>query len=239
MRVQIAQIICVLLMSLGSASGENRVLPMIDKSAPGSPLENTGSVTLTENLNHEDKVVISHSDDWTVKNISGKPIVALVETLIIQDNERIIIDNSSQYDAFFHPQLMDSGQTISFSKELELSARYVLDSAPASPSCQVIVRWVQFADGSTFGDSTFAKELFADRAAILQGLRRLRDAYVNGGSEKFVEQLQERLIRPTADAYIGHIRDVQQKHGTEAAIVTLTTHLTIGEERTKLFERPQ
>jgi hypothetical protein len=90
---------------------------------------------------------------------------------------------------------MDSGQTISFSKELELSAKYALDSAPASSSCQVIVRWVQFADGSTLGDSTFAKELFADRAAILQGLRRLRDAYVNGGSEKFVEPLQERLIR--------------------------------------------
>jgi len=58
---------------------------------------------------------------------------------------------------FFIPNSWIPDRLSLFSKELELSAKYVLNSAPASPSCQVIVRWVQFADRSTFGDRTFAK----------------------------------------------------------------------------------
>jgi hypothetical protein len=81
-KMRIAQI-CLLLLGLGTASGEETVLPIVNNSASRSPVENTGRVTLTESNTDDGKAVISHSDDW--QNISGKPSVAMVETLLIRN----------------------------------------------------------------------------------------------------------------------------------------------------------
>lgn len=108
-----------------------------------------------------------------------------------------------------------------------------------SPRSEVVVRWVQFSDGSTIGDSGYARELLASREVVLKNLRLLKEAYVNGGAEKFDERLKERIEPPVADAYIDHIRVVAQMHGTENAVETLEMHLDIGEQRSRLFTGSQ
>jgi hypothetical protein len=222
----------ILLLSVGVGRGEERVLQIVDKLVAGSPVGNVGSTTFSVRSVDGGRLAISHLDDWTAKNMSQKPIVAMVESLVIRDDNGVLIDRKAQYDAFFHPQVIDPGKTVPFSQDY--FGEHIMDpryQSPIAPSAEVIVRWVQFLDGTTFGDSSYAEQLLADRAAVMTALKHLREVYITEGPEKFSEQLKQRASTPVADAYINHIRTVQQKRGTQVAIDTLMTHLSVGEAR--------
>jgi hypothetical protein len=230
-----SSLISVLLLYLGIAAAQDKVLAIIDQSASGSPLENTGNVTLSETAMGEGRASVSHSDDWTVKNLSQKPIVAIVETLVVRDEVRETVRRTAQYDAFFQPDLVEPGHVISFS-EPSTDNKHLLSKSSAyvpadSPVCEVTVRWVQFADGSTFGDSSYAKGILEFRAATMKVLQHLKEVYINEGQEKFSEQLQDQVNPPEADGFLQHIRNLQRKHGTQKAAETLEMHLNTGEQR--------
>lgn len=236
---RLSRLVCGLLLLLGTAVAQERVLRILDQLPSASPVENTGTVQFTETALGAGRIEVSHSDDWTVKNISPKPIIALVATLRIGDDNTTRVARQAQYEAFFHPTLVEPGQTISFSHHrLDSQIIESKDLMSVSPSCEVKTRWIQFADGTTFGDAIYAKQLLADRKAILDALKYLRDVYASNGSEKFVEELQRRISPPVVDGYLEHIRTVLQKDGTQSAIQTLEMHLEYGEQRAKLLSPP-
>jgi predicted exporter len=98
----------------------------------------------------------------------------------------------------------------------------------------VTVRWVQFADGTTFGDNSYARPLFEDRTAILKALQQLHEVYLNEGLEKFIEQLQQPVKQPVVDGYLEHIRTLQKQGGAARAVEALETHLNVGQQRADL-----
>jgi hypothetical protein len=51
--------------------------------------------------------------------------------------------------------------------------------------------FVQFADGSTFGDPAGAHDALALRDTIMVGLRELLQSYADGGEEGFAAKLKE------------------------------------------------
>jgi hypothetical protein len=218
-------------------AAEETTISITETITAGSPVQNTGSVTLSEAAIDEKRAVMSHSDEWTVKNVSQKPIVAFVETLLVRDADAVRVERKALYDAFFHPELVAPGETISLSEESHgkqvISAKFI---PPASPTCEVTVRWVQFADGSTFGDSKYAEQLLQDRVAIRGILEHLKDVYTNEGPEKFDEQLQERFHPPDADGYIEEIRIVRRNRGAQKAIDTVTLHLNAAQQRALLCQ---
>jgi hypothetical protein len=66
---------------------EERILPLVEGLGPASIISNIGSVKFSETDIGDGKLLISHSDEWSAKNISQKPIVALVESMrILGDN---------------------------------------------------------------------------------------------------------------------------------------------------------
>jgi hypothetical protein len=145
------------------------------------------------------------------------------------------VERLARFDAFFHPTLVEPGRAISpFSQDF--FGEHIIDSESeyiplVSPRCEVTVRWVQFADGTTFGDNSYARPLLENRATTLKVLQQLNEVYVNEGSEKFAEQLQQRVNPPTADSYLDHIRTLQKRRGTARAVEALQTHLSIAQER--------
>jgi hypothetical protein len=219
-------------------AAEETTISITETTTAGSPVQNTGSVTLSETAIDEKRAVMSHGDDWTVKNVSQKPIVAFVETLLVRDANGVSVERKAQYDAFFHPELVAPGATISLSEESQgkrvIIAKFI--PPPVSPTCEVTVRWVQYADGSTFGDSKYAEQLLQDRVAIRGILEHLKDVYTNEGPEKFDEQLQERFHPPDADGYIEHIRIVRRNRGAQKAIDTVTLHLNVAQQRALLYQ---
>src|SRR5438876_12267757 len=90
------------LLSLGGtlALGQNIAMPIINKSAPGSPIENVGTITMTEKIDngssHDSKVY-----ELTAKNISDKPILMFVEKLLIVYPSGFGETVIKQIDSFF------------------------------------------------------------------------------------------------------------------------------------------
>ena len=71
--------------------------------------------------------------------------------------------------------------------------------APAPPEVRVKTVFVQFDDGSSWGDSQVAADLMRERMETLAYLRALKAAYATGGSEALVETLQQNQPTRTAD----------------------------------------
>ena len=129
---------------------------------------------------------------------------------------------------------MKPGDTV----ELSVGANFGSQIADANPSHRVEplgeVRsgWIQFADGSTFGDPKEAVELLKNRKAILYRLQELDETYKSQGSEKFVAQLQQRVEPPEVDGFFLHLRKYYELERDLAGTVErLEMHLTQGQER--------
>jgi hypothetical protein len=93
---------------------------------------------------------------------------------------------------------------------------------------------VQFADGTTFGDNSYAGPLFENRTAILKALQQLHDVYLTEGLEKFIEQLQQPVKQPDVDGYLEHLRILQKKGRAARAVEALEEHLNVGQQRADL-----
>ena len=208
-----------------AAVGGDVVVTLHDTSPSQSPLASTGTITLSESSS-QGMLLMSHSDAWDVMNRSSKPIVAIVSTAFIQYANGQKGEEQAQYDAFFHYTLLDPGVQITLSSGP--SSQFAAPASsldPAAPSCEVVTRWVEFSDGTTYGDAKYASELLKGRKEIKAGLQRLEQALLTGGPDQFAKALQQTDPSQVADAYIGHLRHVQSKDGTSAAIAALQEHL--------------
>jgi hypothetical protein len=220
--------VCLMLLFV-SAGAEDLVVPIVDKSDSGSPLENEGNITLSEMTNYGTSIR-SHKDQWTVRNKSHKPIITIIETLRIRYASGHIKEVKNQYEAFFGPTLLKPGDAVSFSDNASGNEFSKVTQNSNEPICEVLARWVQFADGSTWGDVAYAEELLKTRAAILNQLKQLDTVYKTQGLEQFALQLQQR-VQPDVDVYLGHLRKVQLSQGTQAAIDELEDHLRFADAK--------
>lgn len=217
-----------------AAVGADRVVPIIDSSSPGSPLSNVGTAILSEAL-VDTRMTMQHTEKWTARNISSKPILASVETLRVHYANGSDAEAGFEDDTYFHPVPVMPGEDIEFASGPPIADTRPLtthDSRPAS--CEVIVRWVQFVDGTSFGDAAYAEHLFGLRAVILKELKRLHAVYQGDGLEQFSTQLQQRTNN-AADGYVGHLRILQSRTGPQAALDALEMHLDTAESRSGLY----
>jgi len=225
----------VLLFACVVAVAQVAVVPITDASPSASPIHNTGTVTLSQVTLPSGMVTLSHKDNWTVKNVSNKPVMAFVESLRMVYASGYTIERNAKYEAFFGPNgILAPG--INFDGLLSIESSRTepgrkADSLQRQPECEATVRWVQFADGTTFGDSGYGEQFLADRSAIWSALRRLKHVYAADGVNGFARQLEQRAAEPGVDAYLAHLRDLQQKRGPQKAIEALQEHLAAAEER--------
>jgi hypothetical protein len=180
---------------------------------------------------------MSFQSDWNMKNLSSKPIVAVVETVLIQYSNGYNDSLTEEYDAFFHPQLLSPGG--SFPMGGSPSGTTVVEDKNSAvhndPACEVAVQWVQFADGSTLGDVRQAAHLLATRKLIFEALGRLDDVYKSDGAEVFLSELLKPIGDPHADGYIEHLRQFEKVHTVVETYQRLDMHLQMAKERIQLL----
>jgi hypothetical protein len=218
-----------------SWASNDTVVPLHDKSLAESPLENLGAITVSQSESNGTQAM-SHTDRWDVVNHSSKPIVAIVETATIQYANGHSAEETVQYDAFFHTDLLGPGAHLDLSSGM--SGQHVAptkSSTLAIPSCEVVARWVQFSDGTMFGDAKYATQLLEDRKSMLSALMRLERALLSGGLDQFAQELQRKDPSAVADAYLGHLRHVEMHDGVQAATESLQTHLRMARQRSALL----
>jgi hypothetical protein len=225
----------VLLLLSASAAAVDITVVISDKSSEISPLRNIGSVTVSLSTSPSGKLLMSRRDEWKAVNVSPKAIVAFIETLSIKLPDGRAIERVARYEAFFHPTIIKPNDVadLSFtSSELRTDRA---DPEDVQPTCEVSVNWVQFEDGTTFGEPSYATNLSRERRETWNALLHLYDVYKQQGEPAFAMVLAEQASSPAADAYIEHLRMFQEKHGTAATVGRLEEHLKMAEPRSALL----
>ncbi len=230
-----APLYLVFLLSLaGTCFAQVTNIPIVDKASQHSPLDNEGSVTLQKTIDGA-STQLTYSDNWVVRNISTKPIIAVHEVLLVHYADGTTRVHRANYDMFFGTPRLVPGATTSFSAAPSTQRHQTGQSDLQSQvvSCEVTEQWVQFEDGTTFGDPSYGQQTLALRKADLMTLERLNQAYVSGGTEAFLHQLQE-PSNPRSD-YLGALQSIQQRDGTEKAVQLVQKYLTIADSRKALL----
>ncbi|HEV2470822.1 MAG TPA: hypothetical protein VGS78_16645 [Candidatus Sulfotelmatobacter sp.] len=178
--------------------------PIIDKSTAGAPLEVSGTFTLRESL-RANELEWSWGEKVVVKNTSEKAILLFGATISevgrysSPDGRRAALGSGSTYrledDRFFSEKLIEPGESLLLrdTKPGVPSVGCCVNplSETHAPSAEYRLYFVQFADGSVFGDPAEAKDSFAIRQIILRGLDRLLQSYEDGGEIGFASRLND------------------------------------------------
>jgi hypothetical protein len=208
--------------------------PIVEEAVGNSPLENTGVITLTKTIEGS-TVARSYSGRWTVKNISSTPIVAFHEKLVVTFADGSGSSHEQIYDMFFGTKDLEPGATqdLSYEPDITERTRYAGSDAPSQkPTSEISERWVQFADGTTFGEAAYGQDILSARKSGLQLLTALNEAYVSEGPEGFVRQLQ---AQGQASPFLYSLRAFQARGRTQDAIDALKRYLAAAEARKALL----
>jgi hypothetical protein len=212
--------LALLCLALPSFAQTVITVPVTDASAPGSPLQVSGTITFTDQLSGN-RVVSSSEYELTATNVSGKGIVFMSVRFRESGSRGGGTLHNIQRDNFFGNEAI--------APEIAPEKTFVLDRSNGGfqtlccvnplesgrdPVAEVSVIYSEFTDGSTYGDKSAAADIFATRSLIIERLRQLEAAKVD---ETFVRLLAQKLESLEADAILQTVRLVQKSGGTEAA----------------------
>jgi len=179
-------------------------VPIVDKSGAGAPLEVSGTLTLRESL-RANELEWSWGEKVTVKNSSEKAILLFGATISevgrysTPEGRRAALGSGPTYrledDRFFSETLIEPGESLVLRDTKPGVPNVGCCVNPLSetqaPSAEYRLYFVQFADGSVFGDPAEAKDSLAIRQIILRGLKVLLQSYEDGGELVFASKLND------------------------------------------------
>ena len=194
-----------LLSSLCAAlAQEVLTVPLVDKTGAGNPFQVSGRLLLSEAV-RANELEWSWGENVVVKNVSGKPILLFVATLMEIGRHRAAPGRHSspgngptyqlEDDRFFSEKLIKPGESLVLRDTApgtpDVACCIDASAETRDPSAEFRVYFIQFADGSTFGDPADAREALAMRQMIVSGLRELLDSYSKLGAAGFAATLTE------------------------------------------------
>jgi hypothetical protein len=224
-----ATILLPVCLTLSAWSQLTFTVPVMDKSAPGSPLEISGTASFTEQVVANS---VTSSSDFRVdaRNVSGKAIIFLLAYFDDAGPHGGGTHHVIEIDHFFRREVIAPGQAFVLARSApggRTVACCINPLAPADePKADVSVEYVQFADGSSFGDETTAKDILQVRSVILEALQRLDGA---DNEQKFLAVLGQKVQPHAADGFLEAVRYTRRKRGT-AARAQVRSGLTAAEE---------
>ncbi|MGH9512723.1 MAG: hypothetical protein ACRD2U_11375 [Terriglobales bacterium] len=214
-----------------------------DATLGGSPLEVHGNALIHEVISGR-QIESAWGANVVVRNVSSKPITLLFATLT----------ELGRHPKGGHTGGLDDGPTYIivedrfFSADIEPSDSVVLrDTKPGalspvccvestdevrSPEAKFTVIFVQYADGSIFGDPTAATDVFARRKASVGALSQLAESQADG--EK---SFGERIDRQCAllGSICPQISQVFERNGEREALMEIRRLLGISQKRAGLL----
>jgi len=200
----------------------------------------SGTLRLRENVSDNTVRTSVETENIVGKNISGRTIMMVVLWLDISPSFAAPSRSERQYECFFAEDVIKPGDEHSFSANAKRESAELLDpgTVPRQPQASVRVVYVQFDDGSEFGQDGFATRLFTLRRITWQNLSRLDRAYERGGEELFLEELARPVDPQEVNTFVESIRDTQRRLGTPSAVAQVHKGLRFAEERKGLFKGP-
>ena len=183
-------------------------LALVDKSPQDAPVSLSG--TATTGSDPQSRLTFRIS----VRNLSEKDIILRVLRIEIfepsqQNGPRSVVRSD---ECFFGSQLFAAHSTDTIEE-----APYSPYEQPTPSVVEVASVFVQFADGSTWGDPDEGEEALADREVILKELADLAMTYQTEGAAQFGSLLMK--LRP--DGMINQLRSSYQATGDAESTMKL------------------
>jgi hypothetical protein len=223
--------LALLCLALPSSAQTVITVPVTDASAPGSPLQVSGTITFTDQLSGN-RVVSSNKYELTATNVSDKGIVFMLVRFRESGSRGGGTLHNIQRDNFFGNEAIAPEKTFVLDRSNGGFQTFCCVNPLESgrdPVAEVSVIYSEFTDGSTYGDKSAAADIFATHSLIIERLRQLEAVKVDETSVRLLAQKLESL---EADAILQTVRLVQKSGGTEAAraqvrrdLDNATTHL--------------
>jgi hypothetical protein len=189
---------------------------VVDKSDSRSPLQISGTASFAE-LIVANSVKSSSTFKVNARNVGDKAIILMLVYVDEAGPHGVGTRQVIQRDHFFWGNIAP-GESIVLARgplAKRPSACCISPRGPANePKAEIRVEYVQFIDGSTFGNETTAKDILGTRSAILDALRRLDNA---SNSENFLALLAQKIQPEDADIFLETFRRTRKSHGTAAA----------------------
>jgi hypothetical protein len=214
---------CISCSSLGAGQEKPVVVPIQDKSELYSPLQVSGEVSISETV-QANQVSATRGELVKVRNISEKAILLFVASLIDAGPRSSRWDVDLTTDNFFKDKALLPGDEVTVWQR-SLGDGFTVEPFRSAtgegrpPIAEFRLQFVQFADGSTVGDSEVAKEYIDSRESKLLFLRTLDDAYRAHGESGLLEALEQYPSAKRPYALWSQIRDQQRANGTEASVL--------------------
>jgi hypothetical protein len=234
-------LLCVLCVAQASVAQkqERTDVAFVDKTPEGSPLEVAGQVSLQENI-AGNQVEAVWGEKIVAKNTSTKPILLFVVSLsLLGRHSRGALrgpGDGPTYnlsdDRFFTEDVIKPGDTVVLrdSKPDAGKAECCINPLErgSDPKAEFRVRFVQFADGSSFGDPSEAKNDLEVRAMILNGLRKVVQSYSENGERGFLAAMEHQPWSNTLPC--ANIWTIYTERGVNPAMVRAQQTLTTAEK---------
>jgi hypothetical protein len=223
-------ILVPLCLTLSAWSQLTYTVPVVDKSGPGSPLAISGTASFTELFTAQS---VASSGNFRVKarNVSGKSIILMLAGFDAAGPHGGGSHQAIKIDHFFWGDIAPGESFVlarSRSRQQVSALRRDSLEPAAEPKAEVRIQYVQFEDGSTFGDETAAKAAIDLRPVILEVLRQLDKA---GNNEEFLARLKQKIQPDDADRFLATFRETQKNNGTRAARAQVRRGRIVAEER--------
>jgi hypothetical protein len=185
------------------SSREQQRYELVDASGHRSPVHIAGYVTFSDDSSKVTRY--SYQVDASAANVSNKSVLLLRLRFQTSGGSAPGLDDVYENDYFFGEGTLAPGALESvhlapygFSAPIVNGIPLVETADPSTPrpTATAQVEFVQFTDGSTWGDRDAAAEVFRLRRATVRQLTALEQTYVQSGEQAFRGELSRETLLP-------------------------------------------
>lgn len=197
---------------------------------PGLPVTFSGTLNCSEVINGKTRKD-SETGNVGVLNSSQQEIIAIVVTVSTACFHGPIQPTVDRRDFLFKNIALAQGENIDVDLTFENSSRPYGVAMPSVLNAGLV--FVQFKDGSTWGDKSALDEFMQERQEVEQLLNHLAQA---PDEATFLSILTEaKSVRSPAGSTARSIDMTQKQLGTAAAVSNVIARLRIADERKKAW----
>jgi hypothetical protein len=220
---------------LGFPPASDTILKIIDSEH--GPLAVSGEVSIHQEFT-ADTVATQYNISAEVTNTSTKPIMAYEVSVDARAAYGAGLHHIAQTDCYFkntRDLVAGARDDMSVPAGFTETMAFTKDKAPGTAADATFkVIFVQFADGSTFGQSTWGSTLSQARSKSLACIQKILNI-ARRSPNRLQTSLTTEITRAEnpgiTQALMSHVRDTLTKSGPDAVVNELTDYLKVANER--------
>jgi hypothetical protein len=223
-------IIVAFTLGLACAQEQRAIVPVTDASSPQNLISFSGSVDFFERLAGSSRIYKEHGN-VVGRNETSKNVLALVAIIRAAGFRGPGTEMLYRHDFFFKDHGLGPGDTFDIPIDSNLSMKpFNVTTLKSHADAELL--FLQFDDGSTWGDQTIAESLIAQRGDVEAYLHRLLLTYTDHGDKAFVAALQDApKAGESAFAVSQHLLTLYDQFGTPSTVDNVRARLKIASER--------